>query len=109
MYTPTFDYTRYHPTHIADFAVRDLRHEKQVATNLVWLHRWFYYIIGESIITDDMYDRLERHCRTLYRGKFRRLPARHPLRCVGSSMPESYPPHIQTYFAKRAHLRRDVS
>ena len=108
LYTPDFDYREYmHPAIARDFkGFRGLWHEAEVCYNLVWYHRWCYYVIGEAEITDGAYDRLERRFRTVVH-RIKNYPIRYMklLRTVGSSLPDAYPYNIRRYFELRERLQ----
>jgi len=50
-------------------------------------HRYLYYVESAPVISDVLYDRMEREARLL-------VGSRHPLHRPGSSLASSYPPHI---------------
>lgn len=49
----------------------------------VMVHRYLYYVVCETILTDSEYDNLERQARRV-------LPEASPVHGVGSSLPDSY-------------------
>ena len=59
-------------------------HEYEYETE-VMAHRYLYYVLSESVISDAEYDLLERMARTV-------CPADSPVHGVGSSLPSSYTP-----------------
>ena len=97
-FIPDFPYNRYHPLLIntQGFYFTGRAHERKACENLVWFHRYCYYVIGQSLIADAEYDKLERRLKALYRG--RTLPPASPLRVVGSSLKTSYPAGILAFF-----------
>lgn len=50
---------------------------------LLMAHRYLYYVLGDTVISDYEYDKLEREAREY-------LPSDHPIQGVGSSLPSSY-------------------
>lgn len=90
---------------------RNLRAEITACENLLWYHRYLYYVLDEAEASDYDYDQLERHLRGLYgrlivsgRIRFPVIPPGSVLHTVGSSLRRTYPKHIQLYFKKRRTL-----
>jgi NAD-dependent DNA ligase len=54
------------------------KHELEVLA-----HRYLYYVLGEPVLPDLVYDMLEREARGI-------CPRESPVHGVGSSLPESY-------------------
>lgn len=50
----------------------------------VLAHRYLYYVLAEPVISDPVYDQIEREAREV-------LPETSPVHGVGSSLPSSYP------------------
>ena len=55
----------------------------EAAENLVMAHRYLYYVLSDSVISDAVYDQIEREARVI-------CPLRSPVHDVGSSLPSSY-------------------
>jgi NAD-dependent DNA ligase len=53
------------------------------AENLVMAHRYLYYVLADNVISDAVYDQIEREAREIC------LPGS-PVHGVGSSLPSSY-------------------
>lgn len=88
------------------FSLEGPLHEITLVENLVWEHRYRYYVLSASTITDAEYDWLERRLTRLYWTWRKGFPfnTASPLRCIGSSRNQDYPPHIQKYFASIKRL-----
>ena len=52
------------------------------------VHRYRYYVMNEPLISDSIYDAMERKARE-------EAPEGHPILAVGSSLADSYPDHIK--------------
>jgi NAD-dependent DNA ligase len=53
----------------------------------VLAHRYLYYVLGEPVLPDLVYDVLEREARGI-------CPRESPVHRVGSSLPSDYPEHV---------------
>jgi NAD-dependent DNA ligase len=51
--------------------------------DILMAHRYLYYVLGDTVISDYQYDMLERQAREY-------LPMDHPLQGIGSSLASSY-------------------
>lgn len=58
------------------------------AERLVMAHRYLYYVLSESVVSDGVYDQLEREARAI-------CPPASPVHGVGSSLPDSYSAEVQ--------------
>jgi len=62
----------------------------------VLLHRYCYYVLANPLVSDAVYDQIEREARKIY-------PEDNVVHKVGSSLPSSYPDWIKEFLKVRPH------
>jgi NAD-dependent DNA ligase len=95
-YRSEFNYRIYMKYGLDHF--RDEDHELEVCENLLWEHRYRYYVLDNPVVTDIEYDRLDKRLVELYNKCQREPPESSVVNTVGSSLKEAYPENIRKYF-----------